>query len=1124
MESLNRKYIDRTVFPRPPLLIFDVDNTLIHQHKSGIYFTNVLRETLNHFSIFLPETENLNQLWGAGKNYPEILKKWGVQEIPKFWREFDRRDYQYRSQKAKNGELYLDENAVRVLSRLYMMDFVLVAYSNSNAPLANFLLSYFQIDKFFTRIRGLSPDKLPHECKPEIGGLNELIADLGYNPSLDSISIIGDSVTDIQAALRLGCQGLLYVAKKEYNILDIYPDLKPELNRRFKVINSLLEVFEIQPLKSDFGYWDSDSEGLPIYHYEADQYTLPSAKTFTTYGYSIDHFHQIGNSEWMATVHNDGRVQLMNNGYGFLWLTAFNPRYPQKNAGICSILDADSHHRILSDHIDKQILNTSNVNVKRIFGTYYFRKILENDSILLDHQISMPPIPIPAVESKIFIKNLLSENKSYIIQDSWPVNAEFIAKSSIVMLGNRKRFGKPAFLNIMGNLIKYIQKILKMDTISERNKWKSKVKYCLTKNISIAISGRTLNNISEIELSYKPGKVPKNSDSTTPQPFPPVLKSLFIIPITQDANFADPPSQKRAKSKNQNFDFNTQYKVDLGANESYQLKTLIIYCERKELDSILNRYLSITHENWGRLWNAKYLKVDIPGRGWLLRESIWHSAYTIGSIFKEQYFGFHKIPQGSIYAFGHGFDGSIRDYSFYLPGLVHLDKHLSREFLLYIFSLMREDGSLLYGTFGYSLRIPFVHSKASDLYLFLLWAFTEYLYLTHDYSILSYEIPYYPEPPTSSRKHGTILQRIEKIFDYLLSDAVGIGIHGAIKINDGDWSDGITFLARNRTKFMKEGESIFNTTLALYVIPSLMPFLNQYLPRIALKMKELLPTLENSVENAWNGRWFYRAYDGKRPPIGDKELFLEHHVWLLLANCLQDNKNRILIENIKENLENPMPFGQNLLHPPLKSVLNIFPKGWDVNGGIWYCINFLLSMGYSQRDPMHAIESLYRNSVSNRLRTHPHIWYGQWTGPDSFNAHYAERPGEAFYHPPTAMCDFPALNNNLHAGFLTCVSYIFGFRASPDSLILDLNNKPFYNFSTPQYSVSYMKGGLELHIKKEYISENFKISIKKPDCISKFNLSTPKNENIEIELTENLLLLTLKHDLKKDVNLKFEFF
>jgi hypothetical protein len=108
--------------------------------------------------------------------------------------------------------------------------------------------------------------------------------------------------------------------------------------------------------------------------------------------------------------------------------------------------------------------------------------------------------------------------------------------------------------------------------------------------------------------------------------------------------------------------------------------------------------------------------------------------------------------------------------------------------------------------------------------------------------------------------------------------------------------------------------------------------------------------------------------------------------------------------------------------------------GWDCNGGVWAAINGLLAWAYALHDPELAWRSLQKQSLAAHARAYPHVWYGIWSGPDSYNAHYAERPGETFVHPATPMTEYPVMNSNAHAGPLLALIKVLGVEATPEGI------------------------------------------------------------------------------------------
>jgi cellobiose phosphorylase len=366
--------------------------------------------------------------------------------------------------------------------------------------------------------------------------------------------------------------------------------------------------------------------------------------------------------------------------------------------------------------------------------------------------------------------------------------------------------------------------------------------------------------------------------------------------------------------------------------------------------------------------------------------------------------------------------------------MIYIEPRLAREMLEYTLRLMASDGRIPYMTNGFGMTGgAIVHKNPSDLSLFLLWGLSEYLFATRDFKFLNKSIPFYPK---SSGSASTVYEHMKLAVDFLL-DEVGFGEHGLIRVGDGDWNDGISTMVRNRGKFIKSGESMFNSAFALYVLPRISLLFEKYQEKhYSDLIEKALKNLHEACLKSWNGKWFYRGWDGSGNPIGNESIFLEPLTWLLISGALPEEYANKLIESVFERLDDPSPFGQNLVSPPVRTMFDYLEKGWDVNGGIWYAINFLLSWGYSKYDSQKALGALIKNSMHQHEGIYPDVWYGIWSGPDAFNASYASRPGETYYHVATPTTDFPVMNLNLHANFLTALLKLSGIEPTIDGLTI----------------------------------------------------------------------------------------
>ncbi|TFG15399.1 MAG: hypothetical protein EU535_01875 [Promethearchaeota archaeon] len=882
-----------------------------------------------------------------------------------------------------------------------------------------------------------------------------------------------------------------------------------------------------------FGIWIEDQYGLPAYNYTCNQYKDKVAETPTTYGYSRDHFHQIGNDRITATAHNGGYIQVLESSRGFQWLTFQNKKRKKLGGGIAFFNTSNS------EFFDSDLFNKENsdkyCNFERIFGIGYFQKKLKKNDLKIVHNICTPYSDDPVVISEIFISNESNSNNIQNAQiiDFWDIYLHHILRSLIVTSNNRKKFGKNRFLNFIGKLIKFSQRIAKTDTEGSRKKFDKKFNF----DISLELKTQTIC----VKPRYK-NKPPKKPEEPAKHNFYP--KTIFLSMVQGNATRffykalklknkdqiridfqnSDFIKEKSVSNYNKNPSLGIESEIQLKPGETRKITCIFGYSEKEEINNLIKKYKEITSGNSILKWNSNrwknsFIELRSENDSWLSRETKWHSYYTRSACYCDEYFNLHKFPQGSVYLFGHGLDGAIRDYMLYLNPIIFINPQLAREYLIYTISFMEPSGKLPYSIYGFAKTFTrSVHSKPSDLYIFLIWGILEYVYTTRDFNFLQENIPFYPK---STNKESTVIEKLYIAFDYLFSDKVGFGEHGLIKCNDGDWSDGISLMiSGSRKKFIEYGESNFNSTFTLYIIPKAIPLFETYNPDLAKLCKEKYIELKQAVIDSWNGKWFYRGWDGSGNPIGNKNIYLEHHNWLLISEILENGPAIKLINELYEHLDKPSPIGQFISYPPEKTPLKILPKGWDVNGGVWHAMNSLLTWGYSKYDDEKAYNSLIKNSLARRADAYPDIWYGIWSGPDAYIADYAENAGQAFYHLLTPMCDFPLMNLNIHACYLSSVIKIAGIEAQFDGIIIHpkLGNQNFH-FKSPLISIESFSSLFKIRLNLEF-TQNLKVKIFKPKWWKEgstilFNeMDITKNTELSV-IDKDFITIIVKENIKE---------
>lgn len=827
-----------------------------------------------------------------------------------------------------------------------------------------------------------------------------------------------------------------------------------------------------------FGQWFTDQFDLPAYEYTCMQTRDPVAKTNTSGKDSIDHWHQVGNDRITLTAHNGGYVQFFIADRGMQWLSYRDATKDILGGGICFV---EEGNKIWSD-----LYNSGASNYHRIFGTGYYRKITERNELQIDHWIYPPFGDDPVVLSEIRITNESTQTRTVTLFEFWGIKIQSLIGSLLAMLiipKDRKKFGDTKVVDIILRAAKTLVRSIGFASDQTRERFSRKFKFesVFIKELQCLLLTPKYRGIIQVK---KDARADRNY----------FLEPIFLASYIQGAPLKFYNTYQFRQRKPASYIFHKSFQtttdstpctmlghtVTVEPGETKSVKFIFGTAHDERIPELIKKYKEVVNDSYlthnFQTWKKNLLEVHVEAEPWLTREAAWHSYYMRSAALFDSYYQNHYLPQGNAYTFLHGANGAIRDYSIFLVPMIYLNPNLAREMLEYIYRTMTPEGELPYALVGFGQNLgAIVHETSSDLHLFLLWSLLEYLYATRDFQFLEKHLPFYP---LDCGQSATVLDRIEVSLKYLFQ-RVGVGEHGMIKVGSGDWSDGISLLVKNRGALLKRGESTFNSAFALYIIPLLRDLLKERKPKLSSFLIHQYELIKDACLGAWNGRWFYRGWNGKGGPIGNENLFLEHHPWLLLSDVLTSKQSQSVISHIHKILDERSQIGQLILYPPAKVLLNILPGGWDVNGGIWFAMNFLLTWAYSKHDPKKAYQCLLKNSMAHRAEVYPHIWYGIWSGPDSYNADYpgVPNPGQTFIHPATPQTDFPIMNLNLHACMVGSIIKLSGIRARLEGL--DIDPKIFRQFWTPLVSFSLKETELTGHY-KPIQADHCKFRIRKP--------------------------------------------
>lgn len=428
--------------------------------------------------------------------------------------------------------------------------------------------------------------------------------------------------------------------------------------------------------------------------------------------------------------------------------------------------------------------------------------------------------------------------------------------------------------------------------------------------------------------------------------------------------------------------------------------------------------------------------LDVPSMPWVARETAWHSHRLQSLAFKNRRFNTTFVDQGSAYLFMQGLSGAVRDWVINALALIPINPELARSTLVQCLKFTDPDGYIHYAMAGAStVTEAAIHDDSTDLDLWLLWGVMSYVEATRDFGFLGQQVAYYPPEGGVS---ATVLDHMKLALTHL-RDTTGVGEHGLIRVGTGDWSDGVVLYAPDRGTAVELGESNFNTGFAAYLLPKLVEFFDRTSPGYRDEIMAFQVTNSEALEASWIGDRYLRGWDGQGGMIGGPErFFLESQLFPLMRGFGGIDRINAQVAAIEEHLDSRSDNGAVLVYPP-KSEGNIelLVEGWDVNGGIWHAMNMLLTAGYATLSPQRAWASWQENTLARHAETYPNLWFGVTSGPDSYNAPYADHPGATFWHPATSMAEFPTANSNAHAGPLWSAARLAGLIPSADGWLIE---------------------------------------------------------------------------------------
>jgi cyclic beta-1,2-glucan synthetase len=241
-----------------------------------------------------------------------------------------------------------------------------------------------------------------------------------------------------------------------------------------------------------------------------------------------------------------------------------------------------------------------------------------------------------------------------------------------------------------------------------------------------------------------------------------------------------------------------------------------------------------------------------------------------------------------------------------------------------------------------------VRTRFSDDYLWLPYVVSHYVATTGDEAILEEQVPYVHSVPLDAGQEERyelpeVSNLVEDLYAHCLraiDHGFRFGAHGLPLMGCGDWNDGM-----NKVGADGKGESVWLAWFLRSVLHRFIPLVEARgdAQRAATYRAEAQRLLQAVDENAWDGKWYRRAYFGDGTPLGsiqndDCQIDSLAQSWSVIAGG-DPARSRIAMRAADERLVRPDDRLVQLLDPPFDKTklepgyIKGYPPGIRENGG-----------------------------------------------------------------------------------------------------------------------------------------------------------------------------------------------
>jgi len=805
------------------------------------------------------------------------------------------------------------------------------------------------------------------------------------------------------------------------------------------------------------GRWTVDGDGLPAYDFLVDQRCDEAAAPYTPRARPLrDPIHLLGNGRGlMAMAHASGAVELYTQDLGHKWLNRVdtwrdpeNPSFPPQLGGgfnYYAVLRPGEAPVIGSTRFDDLPVGEATAMQSRRFGVGYFETVTRTPDVVIRRRVLAPDAAARALVVEVEVTNPTDEPLEYRLAEVWDLNLHQV---SLELLTSDL---------LQAGVTDGIERRRRAHSGEYRQaaSWLPELGLALVWSYANPIGNDPPGDwgaepvwLRVIDDGPAPDRAWLRDDELWPEG-PRTPPATVGAPgdgaPRRDIGFG--PFGANLDSDGQPMVLALRVPVALAAGARTTRRFAFgVTPQQNDPDpyqaELLARAETIAAET-AASWRKRLVWASFPGlddAAAMQRELAWATYATLANVSMDGYrsgesgLGRRVIGQGGAYRFIHGLEGAMGDLALFAESMLLVDPAVARDTLSY--ALQSQHGPTSptpwrypYATTGFGkLSDVGIYTRRSDAYWFLPSIIGKYVGLTRDAAFLERPLGYWPE----ATHLGSVLDHIARGLDYALDESqLGIAARGLVAIGTNDYADGVANLSTEPVT-PTGASSTYNAGMIIYGFPLAADVIEPFDAALAMRMRDLVASQAAAYESeAWLGEYYARGFTDSGTPFAPQLFFLEPQVFPVLAGTAPAERRDAALDAVVAALESPYGALSNV------AVDDSGPIGGidqPLVGGVWPVANAWLTAAFARRDPAEAWSSFTRNTLWKHAEVFPELWYGIWTGPDSFNGPDSARPGEADAHLATALTDYPALNAHVHTGPLRALTDLAGVAGTASGL------------------------------------------------------------------------------------------